>query len=86
MKYTQITKVPGKPETSREITEAKLIRLMSQIMINRQSGEDNEWRCIYTPDYLKIVRYELIRRHKDRGEIVTYFIPNGEIEEKEAQA
>lgn len=83
MTYTQITKVPGKPETSREITEAKLIRLMSQVMINRQSGEDNEWHCIYTPDYLKIVRYELIRRHPNKGEIVTHFIPNGEDKEAE---
>ena len=81
MTYTQITKVPGKPDHTREISEAKLIRLMSQVMINRQSGEDNEWHCIYTPDYLKIVRYELIRRHPDKGEIVTHFIPNGEIED-----
>ena len=83
MTYTQITKVPSKPEHTREITEGKLIRLMSQVMINRQSGEDNEWHCIYTPDYLKIVRYELIRRHPDKGEIVTHFIPNGEIKEAE---
>ena len=27
MTYTQITKVPGKPEHAREITEGKLIRL-----------------------------------------------------------
>ena len=81
MTYTQITTVPSKPTTSREISEAKLIRLMSQVMINRQCGEDNEWHCIYTPDYLKIVRYELIRRHPDKGEIVTHFIPNGEIED-----
>ena len=81
MTYTQITKVPGKPEKSREISEAKLIRLMSQVMILRQNGEDNEWHCIYTPDYLKIVRYELIRRLPGKGEIVTHFIPNGEIED-----
>ena len=83
MTYTQITKVPGKPEHSREISEAKLIRLMSQVMINRQSGEDNEWHCIYTPDYLNIVRYELIRRLPGKGEIVTHFIPNGEIEDND---
>lgn len=81
MTYTQITRVPGKPEHSREITEGKLIRIMSQILINKQAGEDSEWHCIYTPDYLHIVRYELIRHDKKKGEIVTHFIPNGEIKE-----
>lgn len=81
MTYTQITYTPGLATHKREISEAKLIRLMSQIMILKQSGEDNEWRCIYTPDYRKIVRYELIRRLPDKGELVACFIPNGEVEE-----
>lgn len=80
MTYTQITIVPGKPTRSREITEATLIRLMSQAMINKQCGEVNEWRCIYTPDYSRIVRYELVRQLNGIGEAVTHFIPNGEQE------
>lgn len=80
MTYTQITFVPGKPTRTREITEATMIGLMSQVMINKQCGETNEWRCIYTPDYRRIVRYELVRQLKGIGEAVTHFIPNGEPE------
>lgn len=74
MTYTQITMLPTETR-SREISEAEMIRLMSQILILKQCGEDLEWHCIYTPDYLHIVRYELIRRHKDRT-VTTHFIPN----------
>ena len=80
MTYTQKTTVPGKPTRTREITESTLIRLMSQVVINKQCGEINEWRCIYTPDYTRVIRYELIRQLKGIGEAVTHFIPNGEQE------
>lgn len=78
MTYTQITITPNKT-SSREISEAEMIKLMSQILVLKQCGEDNEWKVIYTPDYLHIVRYELIRRHKDRT-VITHFIPNKEAE------
>lgn len=78
MKYTQITKVPGQAERRREITEGTMIRLMNQVLINKQCGENNEWHCIYTPDYLKIIRYELIRHLPGKGDVVTHFIPIGE--------
>lgn len=75
MTYTQITITPTETH-SREITEADMIRLMSQVLIFKQSGEDIEWKCIYTPDYLHIVRYELIRKHKDRT-VITHFVHSG---------
>lgn len=78
MTYTQITTTPEKTYT-REITEAQLIKLMSQVMILRQHGENNEWHCIYSPDYLRVERYELIR-HLDGRTVTTHFIPNGEPE------
>lgn len=78
MTYTQITMTPEKT-SSRVIDEAKMIQLMSQILIMKQAGEDSEWRCIYTPDYLHVVRYELIRK-TERGIIVTHFVPNGQPE------
>lgn len=77
MTYTQITITPTETR-SREISEAKLIRLMSQVLIFKQAGEDSEWKCIYTPDYLHIVRYELIRRQRNGRTITTHFIPNGQ--------
>lgn len=80
MTYTQITMTPTETHT-RKISEAKMIRLMSQVLINKQCGEENEWHCIYTPDYLHIVRYELIRKTADKT-ITTHFIPNGEAEDE----
>ena len=77
MTYTQITMTPEKTY-SREITEAELIGLMSQIMMLKQAGEENEWKRILTPDYLHLIRYELIRKHQDRT-VITHFVPNGEV-------
>lgn len=74
MTYTQITMTPERTYT-REITEAQLIDLMSQVIVLKQCGEDNEWRRILTPDYLHLVRYELIRRHKG-WTVTTHFVPN----------
>ena len=74
MTYTQITITPEETRT-REITEAKMIRLMSQVLIMKQAGENSEWKCIYSPDYLHIIRYELIRKTEGRT-IITHFVPN----------
>jgi hypothetical protein len=76
MTYTQITTTPDKTYT-REITEAEMINLMSQVLILKQCGEENEWKRIYTPDYLHLVRYELIRKFKGKT-VITHFIPNAE--------
>ena len=75
MTYTQITTTPTETRT-REISELKMIHMMSQIMILKQAGEDIEWHKIDTPDHLRVERYECIRRMKDRT-VTTVFIPNG---------
>ena len=75
MTYTQITDTGAEIRT-REISELKMIHLMSQLMILKQAGEDIEWHSISSPDYLRIERYECIRRMKDRT-VTTTFIPNG---------
>lgn len=75
MTYTQIT-TTNDQTSSREISELKMIHLMSQIMILKQAGEDIEWHKITTPDYLRVERYECIRRMKDRT-VTTVFVPNG---------
>lgn len=77
MTYTQIT-ITETETRSREISEAKLIRLMSQVLIFKQAGEDSEWKCIYSPDFRRIERYELIRRQRNGRTVTTHFIPNGQ--------
>lgn len=71
MRYTQTTRT-SKETRTREITEAELIRLMSQVMLLRQAGEDLTWHAVYTPDYRHLLRYELTRNHKTRSVHTTF--------------